>query len=223
LALLFGVGFAALSALLINIPISRLPDIPSSGIAYLALLLLTPGGIVASLLVRSQGLGSPLALLAANAFIYSLIAFVALRFWIRLDASKAKRLTVAVAIPVLILSSLACVPSASPIWPRNMSQLADEEEILRVGLPLGSTLDAARAFLRARAVNSHEYDISAEEPILQNARAKIVAKPGDRLISAQIDTEAQQFPCGYKIQVALVFGADGSLRERYIERSPICP
>ncbi len=215
LALLFGVGFAALSALLINIP--------SSGIEYLASLLLTPGGIAASLLVRSQGLGSTLALLTANAIIYSAIAFVALRFWIRPDASKAKRLTVAVAIPVLILATLACLPSVSPLWPRGMTQLADEEKILRVGLPVGSTLDAARAFLRAHAVNSDEYEISAEDPILQNAHANIVARPGDRLISAQIDTKAEQFPCSYKIQVALVFGADHMLREKYIERSPICP
>jgi hypothetical protein len=215
LSLLFGVGFAALSALLVNIP--------SSGIVYLASLLMIPGGILASLVVRSQGLGAPLALLAANAFIYSLISFVALGFWIRLNASKAKRLTVAVAIPVLILSSLACLPSASPIWPRGMSRLADEEKILRTGLPVGSTLDDARAFLRARAVDSHEYEISDEEPILHNAHANIVARPGDRLISAQVDTKAEQFPCSYKIQMVLVFGADERLRERYVERSPLCP
>lgn len=215
LALLLGVGFAALSALLINIP--------SPGIEYLASLLMTPGGIVASLLERSQGLGSPLAVLAANALIYSTLASVAFRFWIRLDASNAKRLTVAVAIPVLILAIFACVPSVSPIWPRGMSQLADEEKTLRAGLPIGSTLDAARAFLRASAVNSYEYEIRAEEPILQHAHTTIVARPGDRLISAQIDTDAEQFPCSYKIQVALVFGADKRLRERYIEQSPICP
>jgi len=214
-ALLFGVGFAALSALLINIR--------SSGIAYLALLLLTPGGILASLFVRSQGLGSPLALLAANAFIYSAIAFVTLRFWIRLDASKTKRLAVGLTIPALILAGMACMPSVSPIWPRGMTQLADEEKILRTGLPVGSTLDAARGFLRARAVDSHEYEISDEEPILRNAHTTIVARPGDRLISAQIDTEAEQFPCSYRIQVALVFGADGRLRQEYIERSPLCP
>jgi hypothetical protein len=215
LALLFGVGFTALSALLINIP--------SSGIAYLALLLLTPGGIVTSLLVRSQGLGSPLALLAANTFIYSVIAFVALRFWIRLDASKAKRLAVGLIIPVLILAGVACMPSVSPISPRGMTQLADEEKILRVGLPVGSTLDVARAFLRSRSVNCHEYEISVEGPILYNAHAKIVAKPGDRLISAQIDTEAEQFPCSYHIEVVLLFGEDERLRDEYIERSPTCP
>jgi len=215
LALLVGVGLATLSALLINIRLSA--------IEYLALLLLTPGGILASLLIRSEALGSPLLLLAANSFLYSVIAFLALRFWIRLDASKAKRLTVAFTIPVLILDSLACIRSVSPIWPRGMSQLADEENALRVGLPPGSTLETARAFLHARAVNCFENEVHAEESILQNAHATIVAKSGDRVLSALIDTEAQQFPCGYKIQIALVFGADERLRERYIERTPICP
>lgn len=215
LALLFGVGFAAISALLINVRLSA--------IEYLALLLLTPGGILVSLLVKSWSLESPLALLAGNAFIYGAISLLVLRLWIRLDASKARCLTVAFTIPILILAGLACMPSASPIWPRGMLQLADEENTLRVGLPPGSTLAAGRAFLSARTVNPFEYEVHAEEPILQNAHATIVAKPGDRVVSAQIDTEAEQFPCGYKIQVVLVFGADQRLRDRYIERMPICP
>jgi hypothetical protein len=215
LALLCGIGFAALSALLINVP--------SFATVFLASLLLTPGGILASLVFRSQGLGSPVVLLALNAIIYSVIAFVAFRFWVRFDLSKVRRVTVAIAIPVLIVAIVACIPSVSPLWPRGMTQLADEERILRSGLPLGSTLEAGRAFLRASSVDSHEYEISAEEPVFQNAHAKIMARPGDRLISAQIESEAEQFPCSYKIQVVLVFGPDERLREEYIERTPLCP
>jgi hypothetical protein len=65
--------------------------------------------------------------------------------------------------------------------------------------------------------------VRSEEPIQQNAHTKIVAEPGDRFISASIDTNAEQFPCNYKIQLVLVFAAEESLRERYIERRPICP
>ena len=189
----------------------------------LALVLLTPGGILASVFVRSQGLGSPSLVLAANAIIYSAIACVAFHFWLRLDVRKAQLLIAALAIPILLLASLACIPSVSPLWPRGMAQLADEEKTLRTGLSLGTTLDGARAFLRARGADCYEYEIHAEEPILQNSRATIAAKPGDRLISAQIETNAEQLPCGYKIQVALVFGTDDRLKESYIERSPVCP
>jgi hypothetical protein len=215
LALLFGIGFTALIALLLNAPLFAATILGS--------LLLTPGGILASLFFRSQDLGSPLAVLAVNSIIYSAMAYVAVRFWLHLDIRNAKLLALALAVPVLLLASLACMPSVSPLWPRGMTQLADDEKTLRTGLPLGSTLDAARAFLRGRAVNSQEYEIRSEEPILQSAHARIVAKPGDWLISALIDTKAEQFPCSYKIQVVLLFGAGQVLTEKYIERKPICP
>jgi hypothetical protein len=213
LAALCGVGFTALVALLLNVPV----------VAMLALVLLTPGGILASVLVRSQGLGSPSLVLAGNAIIYSAIVWVAFHFWLRLYGRKAQLLVAALAIPVLILATLTCIPSVSPLWPRGMSQLADEEKALRTGLPLGMTVDGARAFLRAHGVTCYEYEIHTEGPILQNSRATILAKPGDRLISAQIETNAEQLPCGYKIQVALVFGTNDRLRESYIERRPVCP
>jgi hypothetical protein len=213
LAALCGVGFTALVALLLNVP----------AVAMLALVLLTPGGILGAVLVRSQGLGSPSLVLAANAIIYSAVVCVAFHFWLRPNGRMAQLLTAALAIPVLLLATLACIPSVSPLWPRGMSQLADEEKALRIGLPLGMTLDGARGILSARGVNYYEYEIHTEGPILQNSRATVLAKPGDRLISAQIETNAEQLPCSYKIQVALVFGADDRLRKSYIERSPVCP
>lgn len=213
LAALCGVGFTALVALLLNVRL----------VAIFGLALLAPGGILASVLVRSQGLGSPSLVLAANAIIYSAIAYFAFHFWLRLDVRKVQLLVAALTVPVLILAGLACIPSVSPLWPRGMSQLANEEKALRTGLPVGMTMDGARALLSARGVSCYEYEIHTEGPILQNSRATILAKPGDRLISAQIETNAEQLPCGYKIQVALVFGTDDRLRESYIERSPVCP
>jgi hypothetical protein len=104
-----------------------------------------------------------------------------------------------------------------------MAQLANEEKTLRTGLPLVRPWMVHARFCGARGVNCYKYEIRTDEQILQNSRATIVAKPGDRLISARIETNAEQLPCGYKIQVALVFGTDDRLRESYIERTPVCP
>ena len=213
LAILCGVGFTALVALSLNIP---------SGIVLVLSLFLAPGSLLSAMLLHTQYFGEPLIVLAFDACLYSFITYVTLRRF-RIGSQKERLAALTIVGPVLLVASMACIPAMSPLWPRGMLRLAEEEKSLKGGLPVGTSLDSARAFLVAQKVQTYDYEVRAEEPVLENAHARIVAKPGDQLVSARIETEAEQFPCGYVIQVALVFGPDRSLRERYIERSAVCP
>jgi hypothetical protein len=91
-----------------------------------------------------------------------------------------------------------------------MSDLAEKEHILRDGLQIGSDLDSARAFLRGQGIDSYEHEKKVEEIVLQRADLKIVAQPGERVLSARVDTEAQQFPCSYSIEVVLLIDQQGN-------------
>lgn len=124
---------------------------------------------------------------------------------------------------VSVLAYLACIPSFSPIWPRGMSELGERERFLNGRLSAASDLGSARAFLRAQGIDTYEYDETAEQVVLQRANFRIVAKPGEHVMSARVDTGAQQFPCSYRIDVILVFDPNGRLEQNYIRRFPLCP
>jgi hypothetical protein len=183
-------------------------------------MLLAPGGILGSVLIKTLGVGSPITVLILSALIYSAIAYVVIHRWkIQLPWSK----TTIVAVPIVLLACLACAPSVSPLWPRGMSELAEKERMLREGIPAGSDLASAQAFLRRRGIDSYEYSANSEEVAPQRANVKVVAEPGDRILSARVPTEAQQFPCSYRIEVILVFDRQEKLKQSSIARSPLCP
>lgn len=146
------------------------------------------------MLLRSRqldpfGLGSPVAILVVSSVIYCAIAYVILR---RIKSPPSGRhLTVLTAI-VILLAVSACVLSISPLWPRGVSQLAERERQLRVGLPLGSDLSSAEAFLQRQGIDSREFEAKAEEVVLQTADFKMVARPGDHVLSAIVPTDAAQ-------------------------------
>jgi len=214
-ALLTGIGFTAVVALLLNLP--------SVLFVIVAPLLLSPGGIVASLLFKSQGLGNAPAVLMVNSAFYSAIAYLVLRLWLRLDDRRLRLVAAVMVVPVVLVTYFACLPSASPIWPRGMSQLSEEEELLRGGLPVGSDLDSARAFLGSHGISAYEEDMDAEGVVYQDAHERMLAEPGYRVLSAKVRTEAGQFPCGYRIDIVLVFNEKRKLERRHIERFPVCP
>jgi hypothetical protein len=185
-----GIGFTSLLALLLNVL--------SQSILYLAALLLFPGGIVESVLFRFSWLGSPVPILVINSVIYSAVAYLV---FYRLKYHPSARRTAIVAVVAVLLPCLACVPSLDPLWPRKMSELDEKEHLLREGLQVGSDLHSVRAFLRGQGIEAYEYEPKAEEIVLQRTDLQIVAEPGERVLSARVDTEAQ----------------------RYIARSPLCP
>jgi hypothetical protein len=104
-----------------------------------------------------------------------------------------------------------------------MVQLSDQERILRQGLAVGSSLHQARAFLETQGVKTYNQEMSIEGVVLQRGNRIIIGHPGDLLVSAQIPTEAGEFPCWYRIDMMLVFDKADILKESYIDRFRLCP
>lgn len=160
LAILCGVGFTALVALLLNIP---------SPIVLLLSLFLFPGSLFSAMVLHTKELGSPVAVLAFNAFVYSLIVYLILRRSSAFSSDKGRLANLILIAPVIVAASLACIPTMSPVWPRGMEQLKAKERKLREGLPLGVPIESARSFLQEQGVTSYEAPARNEEVIFQLA------------------------------------------------------
>ena len=126
--------------------------------------------------------------------------------------------------PVAILFSLSCVPALNPLWPRGLAELATRESELQHALPLNMGLDRARTVLQSKGIPFHEDTEPNQTIVLDDGRGlSISAAPGDRVVSARLQTEARAFPCGYDIQIVLLFGPDERMRQQYVHRFPLCP
>jgi hypothetical protein len=51
----------------------------------------------------------------------------------------------------------------------------------------------------------------------------MMAQSGDTVLVSRFDTGAFEFPCGYIMQIVLVFGHDRNLKDRHIHRFRMCP
>jgi hypothetical protein len=214
-ALLAGIGLTAAAALSLNLPVT--PFI------MVAAFFLMPGGLADSLLFKSHGLGDASTILTFSAIFYSTIAYLILQFWLPVGDRRLRFAATAAALPVLIVACLACVPSISPIWPRGMKHLTEQEAMFRDALPLGLDLDSARTFLKSRGISVYDQEMSDGAVVFQNAHERMFAEASERVLSAKIETEAGQFPCGYRIDIVLIFNQNRRLEHRHIERFPICP
>jgi hypothetical protein len=216
-ALLCGAGFTSLVLLLIKL---SLP----SGIALLLSLLLLPGSAIAHLAVRSQEIGPPLLVLAANAVVYAAVSFVGLSIFGRGVAPEKMRLaTIRLVFPVALLIGLVSTPALNPLWPRGMTELTKQEKALQDALPVGTGMDGARAVLRSKGVQFQEETETSKEVVVNRSDKSLTAAAGDRVISARLETEASQFPCGYDIEVVLLFGPDERMKDQYVHRLRLCP
>ncbi len=212
-ALLCGAGFTSLSMLLLNIPF----------LGFLSSLFLMPGGILTHLVVRSEDFGPPLLVLAANSLFYSVVVYAGVPIFGRAVAAEKIRLAaIMLVLPVAILVGLVCIPRFNPLWPSGMTELATQEKDLQEALPVGMGLEGARAVLRSKGIEFYEHGETSQAVVLEQDR-RITAAAGDRVISARIETEAGQFPCGYAITVVLLFGPDERLKDQYVHRLRICP
>jgi hypothetical protein len=215
LALLLGFAFTGFVSLLLNV---------RSSLALFTLILLMPGGLVVSLFSEPGLAGPPLPILVVNGLVSSAIAYVSVTYlWRAASLDGIKSGIRWIALPAICAACLSAVPSIDPLWPKGMSQLEHQEKALRNGLPVGLSLDSARAFLQKQGVNSYEFESRNQETILNKAHTSIVTRPGDRVITAKIDTQVEAFPCGFVVQVVLVFDTDEKLRQPYVERDAICP
>jgi hypothetical protein len=212
-----GAGFTSVVLLLIKLS-------SPSGIALLLTLLLLPGSVVAHIAVRSQEIGPPLPVVIANAVVYAAASFVGL--WIfghDITSEKMRLATIKLVFPVAILIGFICSPALNPLWPRGMTELTKQEKVLQDALPVGMGMDVARAVLRSKGIEFHEETETSQAIVLDRQDRRITAAAGDRVISARLETEASQFPCGYDIEVVLLFGPNERIKDQYVHRLRLCP
>ena len=216
IAILCGTGLPSLLLLLLRIA-------PVALVSVALALPLVPGFVLAGLLWRSEATSPPLAVVALNAMVYSTIALGIVSAVCRDVGTAALRLvTIRLLVPAFVLTGLTCIPALNPLWPRGMTELAKQEVELQAALPLNMDLAHARDVLRSRGV-LHEETATTERTIWSRQDASVTAAPDDRVVWSRLETAASQFPCGYQIEVFLIFGPDEKLKRRHIQRAPVCP
>ena len=85
------------------------------------------------------------------------------------------------------------------------------------------SLDRVRVVLNSKKIQFYESTEPSDGVVLQNPQATITAQSGETVLVSRFDTEAFEFPCGYDMQIVLVFGRDRNLKQRYIHRFRMCP
>lgn len=213
-SLLFGVMIASFLPILLNIArLERKADI-----------LLMPGGIFASLLAPAEMVPHPMLLLAGNAVFYALCLFgLCLAVRLRLTARAVRLGTWVFGFAAVVLFAFACSPKFDPLWPHGMGELQAREKRLKSLIRSDMTIDQVRTTLQQESIPLNEETEDSTREVLQNRNTRIVAVAGDRLVFSRFRTDAVQYPCGYDLQVVVLFAPDGKLKDRYVAPLPICP
>ncbi len=216
-ALSCGAVFTALTLLLLNLSSTATLS------AFLSVILF-PGGIATDFLLRPKEFSPPLLVSFANVLIYSVVAYVIVSVSCRnVPVERMRVAAIRVLIPAVVLIGLICIPSLNPLWPRGMSELTSKVESLQNAFHVGMELENARAVLRSKEIRFQEVTEPSPVEVLQEPGRSITAAAGERVISARLETEASQFPCGYDIEVVLLFGPDQKLKDQYVHRLRLCP
>ncbi len=90
-------------------------------------------------------------------------------------------------------------------------------------IPSGMSLDRVRGVLNSKKIQFYESTEPSDGVVLENADTTMTAHAGDTVLVSRFDTKAFEFPCGYDMQIILVFGNDRNLKQRYIHRFRMCP
>jgi len=80
-----------------------------------------------------------------------------------------------------------------------------------------------RGVLNSKKIQFYESTEPSDGVVLENADTTMTAHAGDTVLVSRFDTKAFEFPCGYDMQIILVFGNDRNLKQRYIHRFRMCP
>jgi len=214
LALLLGVAIASFLPILHNI----------RRLEVIAAMFLGPGGILASLMAPVGLTEHPLLLVAGNAIVYAICSFglcLALRRW--LTATTIRLGAWVIGLLAVVLFAIACVPRFDPLWPHGMVELRAREAELKKLVQPDLTIDQVRAALQRESIPVHEETENSTREVLRNHDTQIVAAAGDRLVFSRFRTDAVQYPCGYDLQVVVLFAPDGKIKNRYVAALPICP
>ncbi len=159
-------------------------------------------------------------ILVANLLVYSTVALAGT---FSLGPTQLWRRAIPwLAVPVGVLICLASIPTLDPLWPVGMTKMTKKEAQLQVELPLGTDLGQARQVLHSQNIQFTERVEDSNVTVFERQDGIITASPGDRAVFGEVSTDAFSFPCGYKIDVVLLFGPEGKIKQRYIHHTPIC-
>ena len=209
LALLFGIGFSALVPLLLGVPFML--------VAVPAMFFVFPGFLVAGIFHTE----SPLLIMAGNAALYPALAYVLLCAKRISSPAFLRLLSIWLVVPVAALVVLSRIPSLNPLLPARMAELGRQEAELQNAFPDSTNVEQARAVLRSKNIQFNEFEPSTGL-VFQRGSTTMTASYGDRVIHSQFQTNAGQFPCGYDMEIDLLFDATGKLKQRYIHRFRVC-
>src|SRR5215469_10725964 len=145
-------------------------------------------------------------LLIPSGLVVFAVGFLAFR---TAGLTQVRRIAAWSVLPVTVLVSLACVPAMNPLWPHGMADLAKQESELQTAIPVGSSLGHVRGVLNAKKIQFHEFGEPTGGLVLENRDTTINAQAGDAVLVSRFPTEAYQFPCGYDMQIILLFGHEG--------------
>jgi hypothetical protein len=210
-AFLSGTGLSSLLSILLPFPI-------------LWSILLIPGPVLAGGSARPED-AHPVLVLAVNSFFYAGFTYTGLTLFGRgASTAKMRLISISLLLPVTTLSVLAFTPAFNPLWPHGFAELARHEQSLRDAFPEGITLNSARDVLRSRGIASYENAEVDGGMVFDDGRGtRIQASKGELVISARLETDAYVYPCGYYIEILLIFGTDERMRQQYIHRGRLCP
>jgi hypothetical protein len=216
-ALSCGVVFTSLTLLLLNLS-------STARLSVVLSVILFPGGILTDFLLRPKEFSPPLLVSFANILIYSAVAYAVVSVFCRkVPVERMRTAAIRLLIPAVVLIGLICVPSLNPLWPRGMAELTGKVESLQNAFHAGMELENARAVLRSREIRFQEVTETSSMQILEEPGRSMTAAAGDRVLSARLETDAGEFPCGYDIEVVLLFGPDERLKDQYVHRLRLCP
>lgn len=208
---LVGALLTSLFCLLLFIPLANV----------LSVIALMPGWIGSDIILGGHSIPG---LLIFNVVFYSLAGFVvAGRVSRRTSSTKLRRLLLWSIVPVASLFCLTWFPSANPLWPRGMGELARQEADLNMSLPLNTDVTRTREVLANKKIQFQEWVEKSNSALMREGNIELRAEVGDRILSSRYPTKAVMFPCGFDMEIYLVFGQDGKLKSRYIHRFPMCP
>jgi hypothetical protein len=216
-ALACGAVFTSLTLLLLNFSsTARLSAVLS--------VILFPGGILTDALLRPKEFSPPLLVSFANVLIYSGVSYAVVSVSCRnVPVERMRIAAIRLLIPAVVLIGLICVPSLNPLWPRGVAELTGKVESLQNAFHVGMELENARVVLRSKEIRFQEVTETSSMQVLEEPGRSMTAAAGDRVLSARLETDAGEFPCGYDIEVVLLFGPDERLKDQYVHRLRLCP
>ncbi len=110
------------------------------------------------------------------------------------------------------------------MFPTKMDILKSHQAQLRKTLIIGDNLEGIRKTLTSQGITLSERDEHLGFPLRAEQAFEPVPplKSTDRILYGFVPVRAYEFPCGYDLKIALVFGQDSRLSHRQVSITRVC-